>query len=350
MTNWEAYLIPASWLLSCIAAGIFIEKFVLKKLAHRVLRTKWKADDVALSSLRGMALLWSFVLGLFLALKSTEHGIQNSQLARKIFFAVVALSVAIVVSRILVGLIRHKARSAGLYPSTSIVTNIVRIAVYVVFGLIVLQTLGIAVTPVLTALGVGALAVALALQDTLTNLFSGIQVVASRQVRLGDYIKLDTGEEGYVADITWRNTIIRALSNNYIIVPNSKVASAIVTNYYLPEKEMSVLVELGVSYTSDLRRVEEVTVETARAVLGNVQGGVPNHEPFIRYHTFGESSVKFSVILRGKEFTDQYLIKHEFLKAIMEAYNEYSIEIPYPTRTVLLKQIQQNEKASDNRS
>lgn len=338
MADWETYLVPAGWLLSCIAVGIFIEKFVLTKLSRRVLKTKWKADDVALSSLRGMALLWSFVLGLYLALKSTSHGIQNNELARKIFFAVVALSVAIVISRILVGLIRHKARSAGLYPSTSIVTNIVRIAVYVVFGLIVLQTLGIAVTPVLTALGVGALAVALALQDTLTNLFSGVQVVASRQVRLGDYIKLDTGEEGYVADITWRNTIIRALSNNYIIVPNSKVASAIVTNYYLPEKEMSVLVELGVSYTSDLRRVEEVTIETARTVQKNVEGGVVNHEPFIRYHTFGDSAIRFSVILRGKEFTDQYLIKHEFLKAITEAYSEYNIEVPYPTRTVLLKQ------------
>jgi small-conductance mechanosensitive channel len=340
MTGWETYIVPASWFLACIAAGLFVEKYVLIKLARPVLRTKLKIDDVVLASLRGMALIWSFVLGLYFALKSTVHGIQNSTLASKAFFAVVALSVAIVISRVLVGLIRYKAKSAGLYPSTSIVTNIVRITVYLIFGLVVLQASGIPVTPVLTALGVGALAVALALQDTLTNLFSGIQVVASRQVRIGDYVKLDTGEEGYVADITWRNTIIRALSNNYIIVPNSKIASAIVTNYYLPEKEMSVLVELAVRYTTDLRRVEEVTVETAREVLKNVEGGIVQFEPFIRYHTFAESSVKFSVILRGKEFTDQYLIKHEFLKAIIEAYSEYNIEIPYPVQAVLLRKDQ----------
>ncbi len=338
MNSWETYLIPVIYFLVSLGIGIFLEKYVLTKLSRPILKTKWKAGDVLLSSLRGMAMLWSFVIGLYLALRNSDHGIQNSAVVRKMFFAIVALSIAIVISRVLVGLIRFKAKSAGLYPSTSIVTNIVRIAVYLIFGLVVLQMIGIPVTPVLTALGVGALAVALALQDTLTNLFSGIQVVASRQVRLGDYIKLDSGEEGYVADITWRNTIIRALANNYIIVPNSKIATAIVTNYYLPEKEMAVLVELGVSYRSDLRRVEEVTIETGKEVMKNVIGGIPDFDPFIRYHTLGDSSVKFSVILRGKEFTDQYLIKHEFVKAILEAYNEYNIEIPYPTRTVLLKE------------
>lgn len=338
MNIWETYLIPALYFLLSLGIGIFLEKYVLIKLSRPVLKTKWKIDDVLLASLRGMAMIWSFVIGLYLALRNSTHGIQNSGLIRKIFFAIVALSIAIVISRVLVGLIRFKARSAGLSPSTSIVTNIVRIGVYIVFGLVVLQMLGIPVTPALTALGVGALAVALALQDTLTNLFSGIQVVASRLVRLGDYVKLDSGEEGYVADITWRNTIIRSLSNNYVIVPNSKVATAIVTNYNLPEKEMAVLIELGVSYQSDLRRVEEVTIETGKEVMKNVAGGIADFEPFIRYHTLGDSSVKFSVILRGKEFTDQYLIKHEFIKAILETYNEFNIVVPYPTRTVLLKE------------
>jgi small-conductance mechanosensitive channel len=342
MNNWETYLIPALYFIVSAGIGIFLEKYVLKKLSRPVLKSKWKIDDVLLSSMRGMALMWSVIIGLYLALRNSNRGIQNSLLAQKVLYALVALFIAVVISRILVGFIRFKAKSAGLYPSTSIVTNIVRISVYVIFGLVVLQMLGIPVTPVLTpvltALGVGALAVALALQDTLTNLFSGIQVVASRQVRLGDYVKLDTGEEGYVADITWRNTIIRALANNYIIVPNSKVASAIVTNYYLPEKEIAVLVEVGVAYDSDLRRVEEVTVETGKQVMQNVTGGIPAFEPFIRYHTLGDSSVRFSVILRGMEFTDQYLIKHEFIKAILEAYSEYNIEIPYPTRTILFKE------------
>jgi small-conductance mechanosensitive channel len=205
--------------------------------------------------------------------------------------------------------------------------------------LIMLQSLGISITPIITALGVGGLAVALALQDTLSNLFSGLQILISRQLRPGDYIRLDTGEEGYVADITWRNTTIRALPNNMIVVPNAKLASSIiVTNYYMPEQEMSVLVQVGVAYESDLEKVEKVTIEVAKEVMKEVPGGVPEFEPFTRYHTFADFSINFSVILRAKEVVDQYLIKHEFVKRLHRRYLKEGIQIPFPIRTIHMKE------------
>ena len=139
-------------------------------------------------------------------------------------------------------------------------------------------------------MGIGGLAVALALQDTLSNLFSGLQIIASRQVRIGDYVKLNTGEEGYVTDITWRNTTIRAIPDNMIIVPNSKLASTILTNYHQPAKVMSVIVQIGVSYDSDLAKVEKITLEVAKEILREIEGGIPDFEPFIRYHTLDRKS------------------------------------------------------------
>jgi small-conductance mechanosensitive channel len=99
---------------------------------------------------------------------------------------------------------------------------------------------------------------------------------------------------------------------------------------------MSVLVQVGVSYGSDLEKVERVTIEVATDVMRNVTGGIPENQPFIRYHTFSDSSINFSVILRGKEFTDQYLIKHEFIKRLQKRYAEEDINIPFPIRTVYL--------------
>ena len=212
-----------------------------------------------------------------------------------------------------------------------------QIAVFVVGGLIVVQTVGISITPLLTALGVGGIAVALALQDTLSNLFSGLHILASRQVKIGDYIKLSTGEEGYVADISWRNTSIRALSNNMYVVPNLVMASSIITNYDQPQREMAVLVNVGVGYESDLKKVERVTVEVGREVMKEVAGGVPEFEPFIRYNTFGDFAIGFTVILRGKEFVDQYMIKHEFVKRLHERYNQEGIVIPFPIRTIQMQ-------------
>jgi small-conductance mechanosensitive channel len=93
-------------------------------------------------------------------------------------------------------------------------------------------------------------------------------------------------------------------------------------------------VQVGVHYGSDLRHVERVTAETAADVMKTVPGGVPAFEPFIRYHTFGDSSVNFTVIMRGKEFVDQHLIKHEFIKKLHERYRREGIIIPFPIRTL----------------
>lgn len=343
MNEWNKYIVPFLYFTGTFAVGIFVENIVLKRLSLSSKKTKWRGDEIIYQSFRGMAITASLIIGLYLAFHDSDLPFAIINLTDKILFSATALVIAITVSRILVGFIHMKSNSAGIYPSTSIVSNIVKIGVYIICLLFILQTNGISITPLLTALGVGALAVALALQDTLSNLFSGLQVIASRQIRIGDYVKLNTNEEGYVSDITWRNTIIKALSNNYIIVPNSKIASAIVTNYSLPEKEMSVLVDVSVSYDSDLEKVETVTIKVAREVLLTTTGAVKDSDPFIRYHTFGDSGIKFSVILRAMEFTDQYLLKHAFIKKLMEAYRSSDITIPYPVRNVILKNIT-NEK------
>jgi small-conductance mechanosensitive channel len=194
----------------------------------------------------------------------------------------------------------------------------------------------VSITPLLGALGVGGLAVALALQDTLANLFAGVHILASKKVQQGDYVALDGGQEGYIVDINWRNTTIRQIQGNLVVVPNSRFADAIMTNFHQPAQDMSVLVPVGVSYDSDLDEVERVTLEVAREVLKEVEGGVPDHEPLVRFNGFGESSIDFSVILRSREFGDQYRLVHEFIKRLHRRYGAEGIEIPYPIRTLLM--------------
>jgi small-conductance mechanosensitive channel len=128
------------------------------------------------------------------------------------------------------------------------------------------------------------------------------------------------------------------LPNNVVLIPNAKLAQAIIVNYYLPEKEMAVLVNLGVHYKSDLKKVEKITCEVAREVMKEVSGGVPEFEPFIRYNTFADFSINFTVILRAREYVDQYLIKHEFIKRLHERYNKENINIPYPIRAINYEQ------------
>src|SRR5206468_6100788 len=210
-------------------------------------------------------------------------------------------------ARVIAGLVRTVTQSrSGVAGSATIFVNITRVLVLAIGFLVVLQTLGISITPLLTALGVGGLAVGLALQDTLANLFAGIHILLSRQVRPGDFVRLASGQEGYIQDVTWRYTTIRQLANNLTIVPNTQLASAVTANFSLPDPQQAVLLDVGVSYDSDLRKVEVVTVEVGREVMQQVEGGVRDFTPSIRYHTFGDSAIQFTVILRGQDYVSQY--------------------------------------------
>ena len=323
-------------------AGLIFERIIISWLKSIAKKTKWKIDDIVISSMRHMPLLWFTLLGAYISLYlflGKEHFPRFFPLAEKIIFVIFALTITIVITKIAVRYIQsYSAEAPALLPSTSIFVNITRAVVLGIGILIILQTLGISITPVITAFGIGGLAVALALQSTLSNLFAGLQIIFAKQLKPGDYIKLESGEEGYVVDITWRNTVLRQLPNNIIIVPNAKMADVIITNYHQPVPEMSVIVQVGVSYDSDLEKVEKVTIDVAKEVLREVPGGVESFEPFIRYHTFDESSINFSVILRVREYVDQYLLKHEFIKRLHKRYQQEGINIPFPIRTVYLKQ------------
>jgi small-conductance mechanosensitive channel len=337
--NWADYVYPLAIFAGTLAVSYTVIKILFGRLAVWAKKTSSQLGDIVISATKGPSLILCLMLSLYLATKFSQLAPDKADLIGKILLALGVLSVTLATANIL-------GRSIGSYsqklhlaiPVTSLTQNIIRIVVILVGSLIVLNSLDIPITPILATLGIGGLAVALALQDTLANLFAGFYIIISRQIKVGDYIKLDTGEEGYVTDINWRTTTIRMLPNNLVLVPNDKLTKAIVTNYYLPDKEMAVLINLGVHYKSDLKKVEKVTCEVAKEVMQIVSGGVPEFEPFIRYDSFGESRIDFTAILRAKEFSDQYLIKHEFIKRLHERYNKEGITIPYPIRAINYEQ------------
>jgi len=224
---------------------------------------------------------------------------------------------------------------AGTSGSATIFVTIARVIVWAIGGLVLLDSLGVAITPLLTALGVGGLAVALALQDTLSNLFAGIHILASHKVQPGDFIELDNGVQGYVVDTNWRNTIIRQLPNNMLVVPNATLASSIVTNFHLPEHELSVTVAVGVAYESDLEEVERITVEVGQEVMQEVDGAVENYQTTVRFTNFGNSSVNFNVGLRAAGVATQAMITHEFIKRLHRRYQKEGIDFQSANETIV---------------
>lgn len=235
-------------------------------------------------------------------------------------------------------LARYSKNSEVLQSSQSLIKGISRAIIFGIGILVLLGTLGISITPLVASLGISSLAVALALQPTLESFFSGVQLVVDKSIRVGDYIELDSGEQGFVEKIGWRTTWIKMLPNNTIIIPNSILSQSKLINYYYPEKQLSVPVDVGVHYDSDLEHVERVTLEVAREILVSHKWGIDDYDTFVVFHTFADSSINFTVMLRAEEYFNRFFIKSEFIKALHKRYKEEGINIPYPIRAINYEQ------------
>lgn len=336
--SWSQLATALGIALVGLLAGVVFEFLVMRRLRRIASRTRWAMDEIVVSALRGVTLLWLVVFGLRTAMAGLPLTESFADDARSVLRVVVIFSLTVVGARMGASSLRHYAiRTEGVLPATSILTNLFRVFAFIVGGLMILQTLGIQVAPVLTAFGIGGLAVALAAQPTLANLFAGLQILLARQMKVGDYIEFDAGKQGYVADITWRTTTLRTLTDNMVIIPNAKLADAVITNYNLPENALSVRVPVGVHYDSDLERVERVTLEVATETQAETEGASRDWQPRVRFQAFGQSSIDFVVTLRATAPEHQFLIVHEFIKRLNARYAQEGIEIPYPIRNLYFR-------------
>lgn len=343
------------WAIPAIAAIVFAGiLFFIRSIAFKVLhkwadRSQTRVDDLIIESLKTPSIYWCLAIGLYVGVGISEIPEKYVSYIKKTIDIIVILSITIASANLAGQAFRNYIEKSAIpIPTTGLAYGILKGTILVVGFLIMLTTLGISIAPLLTALGVGGLAVALALQDTLSNLFAGIHILLEKAVRIGDFVRLENGQEGYVEDITWRTTRVRMLPNNIVVIPNNKLSQSIVTNYYLPEKRMSLQIPVSVSYSSDPEKVESVLIEEAKRLAGKVPGLLADPEPFVRFIPgFGDSSLDFTLICQVQEFGDQYLAQHELRKRIFKRFKEEGIEIPFPHRTVYLKEERDQMKKKD---
>lgn len=330
-----------AWLTAlAIAAGAWALGWLARALALPLLckvvaRSRTQVDDVLLTALRPHVPLWFLLLGVVVGARIAPLEAVVRHRVDLGAQAVFILSTSLALASFLVRLLDRSAqRWAGTPGGTSLIQNVTRFGVLGLGVMVVLGDLGVSVTPLLTAFGLGSLAIALGLQPTLTNLFAGFHVTMARHVRLGDFIELDNGLQGFVEDIGWRSTQIRELSNTLIVVPNAKLSEMVLRNHSLPSSEVGVVVPVNVAYDSDLERVERVTLEEARHTQRDAPGAFPGFEPLVRVAELGESAVRLSVILRAQTFTDRFALQSDLLRRLLLRYRAEGITIPFPQRVV----------------
>ena len=333
MSEWPWWAPRLVWTVATLAiaygVGYLLTAYISARLAKVASRTSVFWDGILLEQLRRRVPFWSLLVGVWLALQHWPLQPQAHLFVTRLVTALVWVSVTLTLASLATRLVVAYAAAAKPAVQVSGLTlNVVRIVITLLGALVVIKGLGQDITPMLTALGVGGLAVALALQEPLSNLFAGLFVSLAGHLRIGDYLRLDSGAEGHVVDFNWRETRLQTLGGTVVVVPNSKLSQAAVSNFSRPSPQFAVSVEAAVHYAADLELVERVALEVAKDVIATVPGALREVEPSVRFHTFADPVIRFSVNLRARAFPDQFLIRHECLKRLHTRLRTEGVPMP----------------------
>jgi small-conductance mechanosensitive channel len=325
---------PAIFLAWC-AAAYAVKRIAYNRVEAFAGKTKSRLDDILLEAVNLPLNLFIVIMGLTLVTKAV---VLNDTLARilgttsKTLLIVCAIFFADRIIKAL--LIEHDERVPSVRLSQGVIQGLIRGVVFVIGSLILLDSLGISISPLIASLGVGTLAVALALQSTLANFFAGLFITLDKSVKVGDFVQLESGEIGEVEDIGWRTSRVRLRSDNLVVIPNDKLVNSTVTNFNFPHADLYTVVVCGVHYDSDLDYVEKVVLDAAAQVIEEQPGAVKGESPRFRFNMFDASSINFRVKVRCTDYDSQFRVQHNLIKTIHKRFAHEGIVIPYPIQTL----------------
>jgi MscS family membrane protein len=318
----------------------------LLNLAKRlVAHTETTLDDDLLAALQQPVMVFAIILSAHLAALYASpgvviQGVSINEIFVMLYIFIAAFTLARVVDTMLVWYgkeIAPKTKSTIDDEIIPIIRKVSALAIYLICVMVVLGRLGIEIGPLIAGLGIAGLAVALALQETLSNLFAGFYILSDRPVKVGDYVQLDINTEGTVIEVGWRSTKIRTTGNNVIIIPNAKLAQSVIFNMSAPDEDVSQVIKIGVSYDSDPGKVRDALLAAARKVIARNKFASRNYEPIARFDCYLDSALQFKLIYRVTKYEERFGVLNDMNTAILREFRKRKIEIPFPIRTLYMR-------------
>ena len=331
----------ALFLLTAILAAVF-HKLLFPLILRITARTPTDLDTRMVRATRLPMTAGVIVLGVYLSISlpldleaGPQSALDNAVGVVGLLLGIVAVASA--VSQVFGWYIDSLGDSPSFRMSIRMLPLLRRITtaiIYAIGGLLILDLLTININPLVASLGLGGLAVALAVQPTLANLFAGSYVMTEGIIHPGDYIELDGGTAGYVVEVSWRSTRLRAWGNNLVVVPNAKFAETIITNYNQPLPAVNVYLTCGVSYDSDLDWVEDVCMEVMGEELETNPDAIKEYGAWFAFDSFSDSNVNFWLFIQAKDRLGSYTLQSGLIKRLHGRFREEGIVINYPMRTL----------------
>ncbi|HYG22393.1 MAG TPA: mechanosensitive ion channel domain-containing protein [Verrucomicrobiae bacterium] len=316
----------------------FLTRVWLKRWAAR---TTTQFDDLLLELLNGPIKVVAFIIFLRVGLDVFDWPALVQRVLAKAFTIVVALSLTYMVLKfidLLMGYWRGRVRhdtdrhfDEQLFP---IIRKSLKVFIIVVAALVTLDNVGIDVTAAIASLSIGGLAVGLAAQDTIANLFGAVSVFVDKPFRVGDFIDLG-GTKGSVESIGLRSTRLRHPDGHLITVPNKTMGNSTITNV---TRRPNIKTELNIGITYD---TSPEKVRLALKILEDVyRGNAATHDLMLSFNRFADSALNISVVhwWKGTDFRAYLAGMQEMNLAIKQRFDAEGISFAFPSQTVYLKQ------------
>lgn len=272
------------------------------------------------------SLLWCFAIGIDALLNFIELPARATTIANYAVVSFLILSLTMVASTVLIRVIHDYGERHNMpFAVAGLSRTLTRSVVFAIGLLVLLRFLGISITPLLATLGVGGLAVALALQDTLANFFAGVHILVERPIAVGDYVRLTEDEQGTVSDIGWRTTRLLTTANNIVVIPNKTITSGNLLNYSMPSKPVSVFIPIVLAHEADVDKASDIAIKTALATEGVAADPPP---VFLVDPGMTPTHLQFRLAFQVSQFLGSSLVRTAVLQKMLKAF--HAAEIPLP--------------------
>jgi small-conductance mechanosensitive channel len=304
-------------------------------LSHNILNTIYKSVKIP-------SLIWVILLSAHATVYLSKLPQNQINLITKVIDLLLIFSITILIANLSTRIVKLYLQNKNL-PETGLIFILLQVFIYLIGILIMLSYFGISIMPIITTLGIGGLAIGLALKDTLSNIFSGLYILLEKNIKVGDFIELENGKKGYVMNINWRTTTIKTLSNDVVILPNEKLAQSIVVNFAKPAELTRVALEIPVSYDTDIDKFEKIVMEEVYNLAKENDKLLLDPAPVLRFIPgFGDSSLNFTLYFSAANYENGFLVQSELRKRIFKRLKNEGIEIPYPQLDVHIKDIKKD--------
>jgi small-conductance mechanosensitive channel len=335
--EWNFFVRVLIWVLIAIAIVL-----IVRPVVRRIFQsTKTDVDDQIIKIVEGPVLLIVFFFGLLHSLEAWE-GFPRDLLhdLEWVYRFTVSLVVVYLAYRIyrsvFIPLLKESSKKRGRsFQSMAIPAfDLLGATVIVVVGLFWVATrMGVNVTVFIASLGVAGLVLAFAMQDTLSNFFSGLHLMFDRPFDIGDTLEID-GDFLEVLQIGFRSTrLYNIFAYEVVIMPNNMVANQKIINITKPDTEYRSRVDVGVAYGSPVKKVTEILLEATNAHPDIIHDD-PEKEPRVRFTDFGDSALQFRLLYSIRDVLEQWKVATAVREHIDRRFREEGITIPFPQRTV----------------